>query len=392
MTSTSDRLTLAFACLGHGSMHMLTAFFFVIVLALEVDWQRPYHELIELWTLGALFIGLFALPSGWLADRWSAPGMMTVMFLGMGAACLFCAGSDSSTALLVYLSALGIFAAIYHPVGIPWVVRNARASGKALGINGIFGGLGVASAGAFTGLLIDELGWRAAFAVPGVVCVLAGLALLYCLRTGLIRDRERSTEKAERRGRSNLLRGFLILLFTMFSLGFVYQASQAAFPKLFDLRLSDWVGEGTLGVGLIVSIVYATAAFMQLIGGYLADLYSLRRIYMMSFFLQIPMLVGVSVAFGMPLVGTATLAVLLSSTALPAENLLLVRHSPRRHQSLAFGLKFVLAFGTTPLAIGFVSRVNETTGDFTWVFLALAGIVALAFGAAAALPKEMETV
>ncbi|MGW8369171.1 MAG: MFS transporter, partial [Gammaproteobacteria bacterium] len=88
MTGRSDRLTLLFASAGHAMMHMLTAFFFVIVLALEVDWQRPYHELVGLWTLGALLVGVCALPAGWLADRWSAPGMMVVMFVGMGLSCV----------------------------------------------------------------------------------------------------------------------------------------------------------------------------------------------------------------------------------------------------------------------------------------------------------------
>ena len=76
MSSGSSRLTLVFSCLGHGYMHTFTAFYFVIVLALEADWGLPYHELIELWTLGALLVGLGALPAGWLADRWSARAMI----------------------------------------------------------------------------------------------------------------------------------------------------------------------------------------------------------------------------------------------------------------------------------------------------------------------------
>ena len=118
MTSSSDRLTLVFSSLGHWLMHMLTAVFFVVVLALEVEWQRPYHELIELWTLGAFLVGLFALPAGWLADRWSASGMMVVMFLGLGATCLYCASVDAPPEMLLVLAARGAFAARYHPVGI----------------------------------------------------------------------------------------------------------------------------------------------------------------------------------------------------------------------------------------------------------------------------------
>jgi FSR family fosmidomycin resistance protein-like MFS transporter len=387
MPTSSDRLTLVFSSLGHTLMHMLAAFFFVVVLALEAEWELPYHELIELWTLGALLVGLCALPAGWLADRWSAPGMMVVMFVGMGLACFVCSAADSPTGLFVGLSTLGVFASVYHPVGIPWIVRSTRGSGRALGINGVFGGLGVALSGAVAGFLTDVVGWRAAFAIPGTVSVLCGVALAVSMRAGLVHDERPLHEEATPEGREGMLRGFLLLLFTMFSLGFVFHACQIAFPKTFDLRLGSRLGEGALGVGLVVSGVYAAGSLMQLAGGYLADRYPLKRVYLGSLMLQAPALTAVAVASGLPLVLSATFAVLLSTAALPSENLLLARFAPQRHQGLAFGLKFVLAFGAGPLAIGFVSRVTEATGGFTEVFLALAGMVALACLTAAALPS-----
>ena len=88
------------------------------MLALEVDWARPYHELIELWTLGAFLVGLGALPAGWLGDRWSASGMMVIYFMGLGISGIVCGLLDTSSALLVGLASIGLFSSIYHPVGI----------------------------------------------------------------------------------------------------------------------------------------------------------------------------------------------------------------------------------------------------------------------------------
>ncbi len=139
MSAGSARLSLVFSCLGHAYMHLFTAFYFVIVLALEVDWRLPYHKLIELWTLGALLVGLGALPAGWLGDRWSASGMMVVYFLGLGLSGIVCGLLDTPAAMLLGLASIGIFASIYHPVGIAWLVRNAEIRGTALGVNGIFG-------------------------------------------------------------------------------------------------------------------------------------------------------------------------------------------------------------------------------------------------------------
>src|SRR5690606_6322836 len=128
----------------HFYIHLFTAFFFVIVLAIEADWQLPYHQLVELWTLGAFLVGAGALPAGWLGDRWSAPGMMAVFFIGIGLTSIVCGFAETPAGLTVGLAGIGLFASIYHPVGIAWLVRHARSRGKALGLNGIFGSAGVA--------------------------------------------------------------------------------------------------------------------------------------------------------------------------------------------------------------------------------------------------------
>ena len=387
MPQRSARLTLLFSCIGHGFMHMFTAFYAVMVLALEVDWQRPYHELIELWALGSALVGLAALPAGWLGDRWSAGGMMVVFFVGLGLSSIACGFVDGTLALFIGLSAIGLFSAIYHPVGIAWLVKNAESRGKALGINGIFGPVGIALGTFGAGLLIDFFGWRAAFILPGVLCVAAGLALLVCLRLGLVSDQgiARRDEPAPSRG--EMIRVFAILLLTMFCMGLIFQGMQTVMPKLFDLRLRDIVGEGTLGIGAMVAVVFVLGGVMQIIGGHLADRYPLKPIYLVSWVLQVPVLMGIALFAGLPLIAVAVLIVMLTAAPLPAENMLLSRYTPARHQSLAFGVKFVLSFGAAPLAIAFAAMVQERTGEFAWLFGSFAGIAVVCALAVLFLPS-----
>lgn len=387
MKDNSARLALLFSCLGHAYMHLFTAFYFVIALSLEAEWGVPNHELVKLWALGSLLVGLAALPAGWLGDRWSASGMMCVFFLGLGVSGIVCGLVESTTALMLGLAAVGLFSAIYHPVGVAWLIRSARSRGMALAVNGIFGSLGVASAGLVAGVLIDAVSWRAAFIVPGVVCLVTGLALLVVLRLGWLREAaaDRAPEPLPSRG--DRVRVYAVLLLTMAVMGLLFHATQASLPKVFDLRLRDLVGEGALGIGALVALVYTAGGLMQLVGGWLADRYPLKPIYLSAFVLQVPVMALFASSGSFPLVALAVMTVMLSAAALPAENMLLARYTPSQHRSLAFGVKFVLAFAIANPAILLASWVEGRSGEFDALYLFLAVIAAGAAVVACFLPS-----
>ena len=387
--TTMKRPQLIFSCLGHAYMHLFTSFYFVIVLSLEEAWQLPYHELLELWTLGALLVGAAALPAGWLSDRWSAPAMMGIYFIGLGLSAIACALADEKTALFLGLSAIGLFAAIYHPVGIPWLVRNAKEKGKALGINGIFGGIGVASGGLVAGGLIDLFGWRAAFLVPGLLVLCTGIFFVGGYALGWMQDPERQAADDAPRGRGSMMRPVLVLLLTLCLMGLVFNATQSAIPKVFDLRLRALAGEGAFGIGAIVALVYGLGALVQYFGGVLADRYPLKPLYLLAFLIQVPVLSLVALLSGLPLIFVSMVTVALASAALPAENMLLARYTPERRHGLIFGLKFVLSFGVAPLAILLVSKIQAATGELTWLFFCLGAAAALAFALCLLLPGTL---
>src|SRR3546814_2489414 len=80
----------------------------------------------------------------------------------------------------------------------------------------------------------------------------------------------------------------------------------------------------------------------------------------------------------LPLIALSSMTVILSAAALPAENMLLARYTPSRHRSLAFGVKFVLAFSIANPAILLASWVAGRSGEFTQLYLILAAIAAVA--------------
>jgi MFS transporter, FSR family, fosmidomycin resistance protein len=387
MSSQISRATVAFSCLGHLYFHLCTAFFFVIVLSLESVWQRPYHELLELWTLGSLMVGVIALPAGMLSDRLGASFMMVVFFLGMGGCAVAAGLTHSPSALMWCLAGMGAFAAIYHPVGIPWLVRNSGTRrGKVLGFNGIFGSLGTALAGIVAGALIDLYSWRAAFIVPGAVSVVTGLALLGFVCTGRVSDTVSPVREDQQVSRRDMWQVFTILATTMFLLALVYQSIQTSLPKLIEQRHEGLAGEGVFGIGLLVATVYTAAAFMQIIGGHLADRFSLKPVYVGALLIQVPTLWLAASLGGVALLIVATVMVMAGAGALPAENMLLARYTPESRHGLVFGIKFVLSFCAAPLAVQLVALVSGRTGSFYWVYALLAAFALAAVCAALMLP------
>jgi len=398
----SKNTVMLYSGLGHAYFHMLTAFYFVIVLSLEAEWQLPYHQLIDLWTIGALLIGVFAVVAGWLGDRWSANGMLVVFFLGMGLSSIAAGLAAGPFALLLALSGLGLFASIYHPVGIPLVIRSSGAGrGKALAFNGVFGSLGAAMAGAVTGFLADRGGSFLAFVLPGAVVALTGVAMLIGLARAAGARRQAGdggvgdsgsggsgSDGDNRGGRANYRLPLFVLMFCLTAAGLIYHATQTVLPKAFSVRLGPALGADLKTVGWYVMWVYIAGGLFQFVGGALADRYDLKRVYLAQFALHALLLAVAAQAGGAALVVVMCAAAALGAGVLPAESMLVARYTPNRHYGLVFGLKFLLFFGTGPVGVLLVSTVNRHTGQFVWVFLSLALIAAVICAAALLLPRQ----
>lgn len=382
--TASARLAMIFSCIGHFYIHMMTAFYFVIVLTLVVEWDQPYSELLRLWTIASALLALVAIPAGRLADRWSVRGTMVIFFIGMGISSVACGMVSTNLALLLALSGIGVFGAIYHPVGIPWLIRSTtKNTGKTLAVNGIFGSLGNAGAAVLAGILIDLYGWRMTFIIPGVVCAVTGLCMWwFVLRDGIVDGVDPDESKSQDGAKKDLIRVALLLLVSLAIGGIIYQSTQTALPKHFTNELKDWSlqlfgaisfdTKSATGLGLLVSIVYSSSIVMQYVGGALADRYSLKNIYIICWFLQIVMLAAIAATTGLGLLGAALLAVAVNITMLPAENMLIYKYAPSRHRSLIFGIKFVITFGAAPASVALVAYIQEVTNALDMLFLGLA--------------------
>ena len=190
-----DRLNFLFLNVGHFLDHLfMLVFATVAALRLTEEWGMSYAALIPYATPGFVAFGIGAIPAGWIADKWSREGMMVIFFIGIGASSIATALAGTPVEIALGLFAIGLFAAIYHPVGLAMVVHGRQKTGIPLAINGVFGNLGVAVAALLTGWLIDTAGWRSAFVLPGAVSI--GLGFAYAAFVWSGRQRSGAADRA----------------------------------------------------------------------------------------------------------------------------------------------------------------------------------------------------
>lgn len=397
MTETSIKsdagggVALLFANVAHFYSHMMMLVYPTVVIALEAAFNRPFGELLSLSFVGFVLYGVAALPAGWLGDKWSAPGMLVVFFIGTGAAGIAAGFASGPLGIAVALGAIGLFSSIYHPVGTAWVVANAKARGKALGINGVFGTAGIAATPLLAGALTAAFGWRYAFIVPGAVILLTGLAFLFVIRklgSGAATDRD-SYDIAV--SRNQAIRGLAILSVTVLCVGLLAQATTVGMPKIFDVRAPAIVEQaGLIGAGGLASLALAIGALGQLAGGWLADRYRLTLVYPMVYVVMIPVALLAGSLSGLPLVGAAGAVMFLITASLPTENSLVARYCPADWRASAYGAKFVLGLGVSSLAIPLTGGIYDATGGFWWVFAGMAMLAGVIICFAVLLPRAGE--
>ena len=406
MDRTRRRVDFLFLNLGHFFDHFLILIYATVAMAIAVDrqveipgftadWEMTYADLVLFSTAGFVAFGLFSLPAGWLADRWSRSGMISVFFLGMGGAAILTSLAETPWQLAAGILLTGTLGANYHPVGLAMVVQGRERTGVPLAINGVFGNLGVAAAPLCTLLLIGDFGWRAAFVVPGAACMLTGLAYVIWLRIGHAHDRrEVAAGRAPRAeaahlpalalDRAVLIRVFAIIFFTAAIGSFIFQSTTFTLPKILDERLAGLATSGK-AVGWWSFAVLASASVAQIVVGWLVDNHSVRVVFAAVAGLQaILFLAMLNLSGGVALL-VAVAFMLVVFGQVPINDVLIGRIAKSEWRSRAYAIRYVLSFAVMATTIPTIAAVHASWG-FHALFLIMAAGASLIFLAVMQLP------
>lgn len=371
---TQNRWLVPFLNLGHLLDHLVMLVFPTAVVALGREWGRPYSELLPLALGGFIAFGAFAIPAGWLADHWSRYRTMVIFYFGIGASLFLTGFAQSPWHIAAGLTLTGAFAAIYHPVGIAMLVANPQRMGRVLGWNGLWGNLGLAAAALFTGALVDFVGWRAAFFVPGLACVAAGVGYLL-----LVKDPGKVKKTSRTIGlhvdSRTMGRIFAVLLVATACGGVIFNSTTVAMPKVFDERLQA-LTQTNFGIGVLVAIVYTVAAFAQVVMGALIDRFELKRLMIGVALAQIPLLALAANVQGWAMLGAAVLMMLAVFGQIPLNDAIVGRYCADEYRARVLAVRYVVSLGVASVAVPMIALLHRTEGGFGNVFLVLAALAA----------------
>jgi MFS family permease len=384
------RITNLFLNIGHGLDHLMMLVYATAVIGIANELNLTYNEMLPLATGAFVMFGLGSLPAGWLGDHWSRRGMMIVFFLGLGLSSIAVSFCSTPAQIVAVLTILGIFAAIYHPVGIAMLVQDARKIGITIGINGLAGNLGIAVAAILSGFLMQRYGWRSAFIAPGVLSIVTGIAFWLLVPKESMAAAKRPKKQVSL-PRSVVLRAFMVMTAVAICSSLIFNFTTNSMPKVFDERITGITKDPAV-IGLFLGGVYALASLAQLLVGTLIDRFPLKSIILPVVILQVPLFALAASAQDWSMLVLSTGFMLLVFGQIPFGDSMIAQYFDDSMRSRVYAVRLTISFGASAVAINLIAAINAW-GGFQAVMLTLSVVAVGSFVAALFLPgKVQETV
>jgi len=366
------RLSIAFLNWAHAIDHFVILIYPTVVIALQAVYGDSYSTLIYLATASFVAFGLFSLPAGWLGDHWR--NMMTLFYFGVGASLIAASLSPTLSVLAFALFALGLFAAIYHPVGTAMIVEAATQRGRTLAFNGVCGNLGVSLAAGITAALTALFSWRGAFAVPGVICIITGFAYLWFAPKENRHAAARSKLPDVPMSTALAVAIFALFLLVAVSAGLVFNTISVALPKIVDERIS---GISLIEVGGLTTAVFLCGAVAQLTVGRLVERFPPHILFAILAIMQFSGVVWSAYASGTTLLFALAFTMAAIYGQITVNDLIIARYSADAWRARVYAVRYFVTFMISGVAVSMIAFLHAR-GGFGLV-LGVTAVVALGF-------------
>ncbi len=386
----AKRRSIGFLNWAHAIDHYVLLIYPTVVIGLQSIYGRSYAELIALSTASFVAFGVFSLPAGWLADRFSRRNMMVAFYLGCGASLCVASWAPDLIALASALFMLGVFAAIYHPVGMAMLIEISQARGRTMAFNGVCGNLGVALAAGITAALASWFGWRFAFLIPGLICIATGIAYYLTVPDERVHGEQRKTQAQVpvTGGAALVMFGFYVVI--SICGGLTFNTILIALPKIVDERLGQ--DTSLLAVGGLATAVFLCGALGQLIVGRLVERYMPALLFVFVVVMQTVGVVWAANASGLMLVAGLALCMAGIYGQVTTGDIVIARYTADSWRGRVYAVRYFLTFISAGAAVQIIAFLHGRGGfDLVlWTVAAVTGVLLAAVIAFAALVMSVE--
>jgi MFS family permease len=381
------RLVALLLNLAHAIDHMFLLIFATAVGSIAAEFGFSRWEDLMPYGVGAFVLfGLGSLPSGRLGDLWGRRRMMLLFFFGIGASALLAAATRNAWELAAALTLLGAFASIYHPVGIPMLLQRVPNPGAVIGVNGLAGNLGIAVAALSTGFMVQWLGWRAAFALPGLIAIGCGLLFARICPHETEPPSKRSTKARVTLQPAAMARVFAVMTAASVTGGLLFNFTTNGNAQLLTERFRGIVEDPAL-LGAMLAAVYALASLAQVVVGRLLDRVALKPLYLGIVALQIPLLALAAWAQGWWLLVLLLAVMVVIFGSIPFTDAIIVRYVDDRMRSRVAGARLTLSIGISSLAVWLLGPLVKAS-SFGALFAGMALVACATLAVVLWLPAE----
>ena len=373
--------------ISHFVDHFIMLIFAKAAYDAGIEFGLGYEEIIIFGLLGFILFGAMAPIAAILADKYSRSTLMVIFHFGVGISAILCSLSNTPLQLTIGLGLVGAFSSIYHPVGIAMLLKNSKNLGFRLGINGVFGNLGVAAAPLVTGYLLLLSNWRLSFTIPGLLCLLFGLIFIFALRAETQPKNDKKFDEKKLPFAPRWQRALFALALTTTSGGFIFGSITFIIPRYFEIELSN-VSNSVAITGLLASLVYAVAGFAQLGAGWLIDRFSEKLILFVVGLGQIIFIFLASIATDFQLFFVTLIATSFVFGQIPLVDTIMSRYIPDHARGKILSIKFVLNLSVGAAVIPISSLLLKAGYELSTLFSFMSALAIFVVLASIILPSR----
>ena len=391
----------------HGYMTLLPA----VLIVITAEHSLSFTEIGLIANIGYFLYGLGAFPAGYLSDKYGSKRMLTIGVCGMAVSSILVGLSPGAAAFAITYALLGIFASIHHPAGLSLIARRVETKkGKALGIHGVMGNVGLFLTPLVASYGVKYFGtWRAAYIIFGVI----GLAFAMIIHLVKIDDEaDLSWRKLLRRpakeaaveenvtllepagwtGKSIKSQALIIIPVSLLLLylgsvlsGFIFRGSLTFFPTLLqsEVYFVNIHDEPVYMAGVITTAVLSLGLIGAWFGGYINDKIKKPEFLPLYIFIIVaPALYLISTMVDNKLLLISCLFSLVYYAWQPAQNFLISKYTRKASHGMGFGINFFLIFGIGSIATATGGYVTDeySVDRFYMIMSVIAAMAAFVAG------------